>query len=77
MKKRNFDTGKSVHVTRIDTIFRKNDGEPYSIYKDQNGNGSYYIDEYDAAPTIIGFNGTFATDAEAIAAVQNYINNIG
>lgn len=74
MRKLNEFTRKYIDVVEIDTVFRTSDNIAYSVYKDHNG--KYYIDAYDAAPSVAEFNGDFADDAEAIAKAQEYIDSI-
>lgn len=73
MKKMNEYTGKFVDVQEITDIWRKSDDCLYTIYKDDVGN--YYMDAYDAAPSVAQLNGTFASDQEAIDFAQRFLDD--
>lgn len=71
MKKRHEYTRGTILVEEVTVIFRAADSVAYSLYKDDKG--MYYLDAYDAAPTIVDF-GEFANDNEAITRAQEYID---
>lgn len=75
MRKLNEYTGKHIEVEEISTIFRTSDNEVYSVYKDDNG--KYYMDAYDAAPSVaeFGFGKDFKNDTEAVKFAQEILDS--
>lgn len=73
MKKLNEYTGKYINVYEVQDIWRKSDDCLYTVYKDEDDN--YYIDAYDAAPSVAQLNGSFASDREAIDFAQRFLDS--
>lgn len=64
IKKMNEYTRRFVAVKKVQDIWRKSDGCLYTVYKDEDDN--FYVDAYDAAPSVAQLNGTFVSDEEAV-----------
>lgn len=72
MKKMNEYTRRFVEIEEVENIWRTSDDCLYTVYKDEDGN--YYMDAYDAAPSVAELNGTFASDEEAVEYAQKLID---
>lgn len=72
MKKMNEYARRFVEVEEVEDIWRTSDDCLYTVYKDEDGN--YYIDAYDAAPSVAQLNGTFANDEEAVKFAQEQLD---
>lgn len=72
MKKMNEYSRRFVEVEEVQDIWRTSDNCLYTVYKDENGN--YYMDAYDAAPSVAQLNGTFTSDEEAVEFAQRQLD---
>lgn len=72
MKKMNEYTRRFVDVDEVQDIWRASDSCIYTVYKD--GCGNYYMDAYDAAPSVAQLNGSFESDIEAVKFAQEQLD---
>lgn len=72
MRKMNEYTGRPVHVQEVQNIWRTSDSCLYTVYKD--GCGNYYMDAYDASPSVAQLNGSFESDTEAVKFAQEQLD---
>ena len=73
MKKIDEYTGRFVDVVEIGNIYRSTDKCLYTLYKSKEE--VYYLDAYDAAPSVARF-GEYESDVEALAAAQRFIDGL-
>lgn len=72
MRRMNEYTRKFVEVSEVQDIWRTSDDCLYTVYKDEDNN--YYMDAYDAAPSVAQLNGTFEDDEEAVKFAQEQLD---